>query len=118
MHSTSYRLIIALLILGSGSSALALTPETLATDRHSVALLHRNPQRGKCDIGAAFCIDKSGLFLTTSRGITSDLQLILNAGEANEQVCDATVVRNDGELKLAILQIQSPGELTPFEIGD
>lgn len=80
------------------------------------------------DSGTAFCIDKSGLFLTNAHvvGRNKTMKLVLNAGEATQTVYKAQVLKtleNDAietgvNMDFALLKI-TPGKALPFlELGD
>jgi S1-C subfamily serine protease len=71
--------------------------------------------------GAAFCIDKSGLFLTAS-GLVSDdkageIRLTLNAGETNEQTLTADIVSKDDAAGLAVLKPRGKIAAPALELG-
>ena len=102
--------------------AHALTAESLKIAQESTALLHASSYRLKSDVGAAFCIDRSGLFIATSRAANwvsgGSLQLVLSSGISGERSYDATIIRNDPNLNLSLLKIAAANDFIPLEIGD
>jgi hypothetical protein len=72
--------------------------------------------------GSAFCIDASGVFVTSERvakhaDAQGTLKLILYQGEKLEREVSATVVRADPNHDLALLQVQTADALTALELG-
>ena len=61
--------------------------------------------------GSAFCIDKSGLFLTNAHVVEQAIEegsrigLVLDGGRATQRILRARVLRHDDKLDLALLQI-------------
>ena len=92
-------------VIGKGKAATAL------------ALL---PDEGGS--GSAFCIDKGGFFVTNDhvvRGLKADqkITLVLNSGEDDEKVLEASVVRKDPAQDLALLHVKGASNLTALEPG-
>jgi hypothetical protein len=58
--------------------------------------------------GSAFCVHKSGFFITNQHVIANaqEVKLAINSGEKTEQVLIAKVVRTDPEVDLALLQVE------------
>jgi S1-C subfamily serine protease len=74
--------------------------------------------------GTAFCIDKSGLFITNSHvigdaeGGRADIRIVLEPGpNRKRQSLRARIVRSDERLDLALLRVDSVPGLTPLELG-
>ena len=81
---------------------------------------------------SAFCIDRSGLFVTNEHAVAAlgpvpadgksrELSLVLNSGEADQKVVKATVLRADKEADLALLQARpaKDGDAFPaLDLGD
>jgi hypothetical protein len=61
--------------------------------------------------GSAFCIDASGVFVTNQHVVGGEnrVKLILNSGEQDQKVVDATVVERDAKLDIALLQAAGAG---------
>ena len=73
--------------------------------------------------GTAFCIAASGLFVTNQHVIAdaankNKLTLVLNAGEATQRIVQASVVREDKQADLALLQTVEKDGFTPLQQGD
>jgi len=72
--------------------------------------------------GSAFCIDKSGLFITNAHVVEkaldgeTQLHLMVNSGLTTRQVLRAKVMRHDDKLDLALLQIDR--SLTAQDLKD
>ena len=61
--------------------------------------------------GTAFCIDTAGYFITNFHVISGNtrVKLVLNAGEPNQKVIAAAVLRSDATLDLALLKADGNG---------
>jgi len=69
--------------------------------------------------GSAFCISKTGIFVTDEHVIAGakKISLVINPGEANERVLSAKVLRVNTEDDLAILKADGPGPYAALELG-
>ncbi len=72
--------------------------------------------------GSAFCIDKSGKFITNSHVVEGlkpggKVTLIIHAGEEDQAKLSAVVVKADPTHDLALLQTSSPPNVTPLTLG-
>jgi WD40 repeat protein/S1-C subfamily serine protease len=74
--------------------------------------------------GSAFCIDRSGLFITNAHvideaeGGRAELRLVLETGRSsNRLILRARVVRSDDRLDLALLKVDPAAELNPLTLG-
>ncbi|MCA8998022.1 MAG: trypsin-like peptidase domain-containing protein [Planctomycetaceae bacterium] len=71
--------------------------------------------------GSAFCISKSGYFLTNNHVVrrTDDCVIVTEPGEATQREFNAVVVRRDEDADLAVLRLlDTDAEFTPLAIGD
>jgi len=73
--------------------------------------------------GSAFCVDADGYFITNEHvvagmGKGSKLKVVLNAGEKEQEVADAVVVRTDPATDLALLKVDAKGRLPALALGD
>lgn len=115
---TCIRLTLSLLgfVLFSASAALALPPEVVQRAEKATAVVQDGrPVNGR-QLGSAFCVAKSGVFVTSARVVVADgmtVQLVFSAGRPNQRTVEAKVVRRDMEQDIAILQAASTTE--PFE---
>ncbi len=98
-------------IVGLGKSATALIEVTA-------------PWLGEGSSGSAFCIDRSGLFITNAHvvvgaeGGRADLRLVLNTDRGSKRsILRARIVRSDDRLDLALLKVEPVAELTPLTLG-
>jgi len=92
--------------------------EVLRRGRRATALVEADTSRGKVR-GSAFCIDRSGLFITNAhvvRGV-GDIRLILEIGEPTQRVVQARVLRKDDVFDLALLQGDARSGLEPLELA-
>src|SRR5687767_14562926 len=82
-----------------------IKPEIVNDGKNATALVVLSGGRG---FASCFCIDPSGYFLTNrhvvATGTDQPVKLVLHAGEAGEKTLDATVVRTDDALDLALLK--------------
>ncbi len=71
--------------------------------------------------GSAFCINPSGYFIASAHLLPAHgkpgVTLVLNAGEKDQVRLDATIVRRDSELDLALLNVKPPRLLTALPLG-
>ena len=90
--------------------------EVLRRGRRATALVEADTSRGKVS-GSAFCIDRSGLFITNAhvvRGV-GDIRLILEIGEPTQRVVQARVLRKDDVLDLGAPPGRCPlGDSSPW----
>jgi len=73
-------------------------------------------------IGAAFCVDRSGLFLTADCVIPQDsrsqpITVVLDPGGKNPHRLSARLVRYDQNLNLALLRVEKQGKLPSLRLG-
>ncbi|MCA9127328.1 MAG: trypsin-like peptidase domain-containing protein [Planctomycetales bacterium] len=72
---------------------------------------------------SAFCIEPSGWFVTNHHVLGDDatvgktVSLVVDAGEPNQRVLDASVVRIDSDLDLALLWVTG-GEFKALQLGN
>jgi S1-C subfamily serine protease len=73
--------------------------------------------------GTAFCVDKSGLFVTNKHVVnkavepSADLHLLIDSGQETQRRLPAKVLRADDSLDLALLKIDADPRLTTLELG-
>ena len=72
--------------------------------------------------GSGFCVHESGLFVTNDHVVKAfkdgdQVTLVLNAGEENQKLLKAVVVRRDAELDLALLRAETDGKLPSLTLG-
>ena len=71
--------------------------------------------------GSAFCVHKTGLFVTNEHVVTGaegkEVKLVLDASLPSQRILKAKVVRVDKKLDLALLRAEEPGELTALPLG-
>jgi len=107
-----------LLLLGAGSGFAQLKPEIIERGKKATALVELSNASGWS--GTAFCVDKSGLFLTNARVIekvltgSGSITLYVDIGEATQRGLRARVLRHDDRMKLALLQVTN--RPTPEEL--
>ncbi len=92
--------------------------EVIERSKKATALVEVVTAEGAAS-GSAFCIDRSGLFITNAhvvRGGTS-VRLIIEIGQKSQRRLRARVLRADDERDLALLQADGDAGLTPLELG-
>lgn len=73
--------------------------------------------------GSAFCVDKSGLFITNAHvirlplGVKGEIRLSIDVGKENRVMSKASVYRRDDRLDLALLKIEPIDGLTALELS-
>ncbi len=115
---------LAVLLLSFWPNPLVaqIGPETVYRGKRATALVEIS-HNGLSTLGTAFCIDESGLFVTTSRVVdkaaekNSVLRLVLNAGLPSQRAVRAKVYRRDNEANLAILETSDKAGLMALELG-
>lgn len=105
----AFRSVIALLLLTAAWTARADAPaEVVLRGKRATALVEL-----KNGEGSAFCIDRSGLFVTNAHvvasvGVGGTVNLVLNPAENDQQVLQAHVLALDKDLDLAVLKMDRP----------
>src|SRR4051794_38154049 len=89
--------ILPTLIVRSRTAVAAQPPEIIVNGKLATAFV-RVPFRGGVSFGSAFCIHSLGFFVTNAHVVEhatlgTDVKLVLESGEASEQVLNATIVR-------------------------
>jgi hypothetical protein len=116
---------VALVSLGSSPGWAQLKPETIVRTKRATALVEVSAQRRTAS-GSAFCVDKSGLFITNAHvvdladGTHAKIHLVLDIGLDSQRNLEAEVLRHDDRMDLALLKADAPDglELTALELGD
>jgi S1-C subfamily serine protease len=92
--------------------------EVLRRGKKATALVEADTNRGKVS-GSAFCIDRSGLFITNAHVVKGarDIRLVLEIGEPGQRVVQARALRRDDVLDLALLQGDARSVLEPLEVA-
>jgi len=71
--------------------------------------------------GTTFCIDPAGWFITckhvTDEASDGKMKLILNAGEKNQKIFEAKVIRSDKDKDLALLKVIEQGSFIALKLG-
>jgi hypothetical protein len=121
-----------LLALGAKDlAAQAIRPEMIERAKRATALVESAEDHGPVILkvvknGSAFCIDRSGLFITCASVVTStnlgisgkiEVHVVLDAGKESARKLRATVLRHDLNLDLALLQVSGDAMPPPLELG-
>lgn len=107
-------IIISFLITTTAFSEFA--PELIKKCKDATALVETFKSTG-----SAFCINKSGYFITNEHVIAKaddKLNIVVKPGEADQLVLPATIVCADKEMDLAILKVTTDVVLTTLELGN
>jgi hypothetical protein len=113
---------VALVLFHSAMTLAELKPEMIRRGKSATALVEVALAK-RSVTGSAFCVDKSGLFITNAHvvaGASGDrgkVQLVLDIGSASERSVPAEVLRHDDRLDLALLQVGADDRLTPLDLG-
>jgi Trypsin-like peptidase domain len=116
---------VVLAILGSSPCLAQLQDETIRRTKRATALVEVSTQR-RAGSGSAFCVDKSGLFITNAHvveianGTQASIHLVLDIGLDSQRSLKAEVLRHDDRVDLALLKAdaQDGPALTTLELGD
>ncbi len=101
--------------LNAGAATPVIERAKLAT-----ALVELPDEEG---FGSAFCITPEGIFVTNQHvvegvAVGGKVKLVLNAGERNQRIVDATVLRVNEQDDLALLRADSRVPFTALSLGD
>ena len=99
-------------------------PKTVvvALGKKASALVEVSLPEGRTS-GTAFCVDKSGLFVTNAHVVENvfeekaDVRLVIDVGLDTERSVAAIVHRVDDYVDLALLKVDSESKLTTLELG-
>jgi S1-C subfamily serine protease len=126
--------VLALLSLATPAPA-DLTPDQIRTAKRATVLVELPrgraavtgntatiPVTGKA-YGSAFCVDPAGLFVTNGHVASAaganagSIRLVLSPGEADQKVVNATVLRSDASLDLAVLRADDARGTPALQLG-
>jgi S1-C subfamily serine protease len=121
-RSVSLAIAVLLTLSASNRCGAQIKPDAIDGGKRATVLV-RISHEGGFTFGSAFCVDKSGLFLTTAGVVEkaaakgSALGLIIDGGLKTQRVRRAKVLRQDEEANLALLQIAREPGLVPLELA-
>ena len=121
-NSFSRALAAFLVIFGSGTCAAQLADDMIDRGKNATVLVQISHDK-QVTLGTAFCIRKSGLFVTTAGAVEktaikgSVLRLVVDIGKKTQRILPATVLRQNVDLNLALLEAAGESDLAPLEIG-
>jgi hypothetical protein len=106
---TTFKLIIASVLLTACSPAHAISKEVV--DKAKLAVAYIEVSDGS---GSAFQIDPAGYFITNQHVVEDEktVKLVLNSGEANQETVSGRVVRVDKDLDFALIKADKPASET------
>lgn len=115
-----FRLLLALLTLVMLSS-LSFAQKSLSetqlsqTGQAATVVVEAKVRR---NVGSAFCIHSSGLFLSTENfADPAGMKLVLNPGREEQKVVEGRVLRVDKELGLVLLQAEGVKDFPALSLG-
>src|SRR3954453_6148817 len=121
LHSVA--LGVLLVILAPARSFAQLAPETIQRVKKATALVEVTTAKAGAT-GSAFCVDKSGLFITNAHvalgaGKDATMRLVLDIGLDSQRSLEAKVLRHDDRMDLALLEAEAGAgpELTALDLG-
>jgi S1-C subfamily serine protease len=117
--------ILGLALVGQEAWAVPTTrpvaPSMVQRGKRATARLEIS-EAGRPAYASAFCIDPSGIFVTSAHAVTRltsrNIKLVLYPSEADQKVVDATVVRTEPASDLALLRLEKPQSLSVLELGN
>jgi hypothetical protein len=131
-------ILVAVFALATICVLADLTPAQIENGKKATALVQINskassPGRGSSPMGMsppekigrangiAFCINPEGWFVTskhlTDKSLPGKLNLILNAGEKDQIMLEARVIRNDSNKDLALLKVNNQPPFAALKLG-
>jgi S1-C subfamily serine protease len=114
---------VELLLAASAPSQAQFAPQIIKRGKKATALVDVTFPGGKGN-GSAFCIDKSGLFVTNSHVVSrtsggkGQVHVVIDSGLETHRNLAAKVLRADDVFDLALLKVEAGAELTPLELGN
>ena len=121
MGSRKNFVLITAIVLSLSVRALGLTAAQARSCEKATALVWTGEGRFGRQLGSAFCVTRSGLFLTTAKVAASPggtVQLILQVGDRGQRTVEATVIHSDQESNVAVLQTEPTDGLTPLTLAE
>ena len=118
----SIALAILLLLVGSAPSRAQHKPEIIERGKKATALVEVVTAKGRAT-GSAFCVDKSGLFITNSHvvegaaGSKGDVRAGGRHRKKTDGLSGRRSLRADDHLDLALLKVDAESGLMPLELG-
>ncbi len=119
---SSLALFVALVLAGSPASMAQHKPEVIERGKKATAFVEVAVADGSVS-GSAFCIDRSGLFVTNAHVVAGAVEgkggvrLVLEIGLKSQRSLRAKVLRADDDLDLALLKVDANDGMTPLELG-
>ncbi|MBW3542409.1 MAG: serine protease [Planctomycetes bacterium] len=115
-HATLVNLVV--IYLAVPARAEQLTKVEISQRGKAATALVDLPGRGT---GTAFCVHPSGLFVTNEHVVrrreAAEIKLIVDAGLETQRILPASVVRADKDLDVALLRVETEGELPSLPLG-
>jgi S1-C subfamily serine protease len=97
--------------------------EAIRKGKKATAFVEVSTRAGECS-GTAFCIDRSGLFITNAHVIedtTNDsryvVNLVMDIGLPAQRTKRAEIVRIDNKVDLALIKTEADPQLEPLDLG-
>jgi len=112
----------ALVLMGSVPVLAEHKPEFIERGKGATALVEVASAEGRAT-GSAFCIERSGLFITNAHVVdrAADgqgvVRLVIDIGRKTQRSRGANVLRVDDALDLALLKTDADSTLVPLELG-
>ncbi len=97
-------------------------PEIIELGKKATALVEVKMAEGGAS-GSAFCVDKSGLFITNAHVVRGagqakdSVRLVIDIGRKTQRSLRAKVLRTDDGLDLALLKVDADAGLSALELG-
>jgi Trypsin-like peptidase domain len=116
---------LGLVVLASATTTSfgQFKPEVIERGKKATALVEITTPRGLAT-GSAFCVDRSGLFITNAHvvdaatGPQDSIRLVVDIGEKTQRSLRARVYRSDDAVDLALLKVDGETGLSPLELAE
>jgi hypothetical protein len=118
----SLALCLALVCIGSQPSMAQHKPEVIERGKKATALVEVRTANGEAS-GSAFCVDKSGLFITNAHVIDGagegkdNVRIVVDIGLKTQRSLRAKVLRADDALDLALLKVDADAGFDALSLG-
>jgi S1-C subfamily serine protease len=113
---------VVIVVMGLAPSDAQHSPAVIERGKRATAFVEVVTSEGKAT-GSAFCIDRSGLFITNAHVVggaadgRGQVWLVVDIGRKSQRRLRGKVIKADPGVDLALLQVDGGGDLTPLELG-
>jgi S1-C subfamily serine protease len=113
---------VVIVVMGLAASEAQHSPAVIERGKRATAFVEVVTSEGRAT-GSAFCIDRSGLFVTNAHVVggaadgRGQVWLVVDIGRRTQRRLRTKVIKADPDVDLALLQVDGGGDLTALELG-